>query len=332
MNSNYGGLEIFFSYPPAEGLSVSLSTNIGGVASFREIDDEAEASNISVKISSEYDAETDKVFIIIESILGIETVDKEDFTCDLDSIEAFDLSIFFFNARISVYLNKKWVYSYNMYQVVYPVTMETSLIVNGDTATLTNIKNVEIPDGREAVYVDYESTSDNAFSSIIQERPIEIFSAVDRKAEFTYDATKNDVEGILIKTYEVTENDSRSVSSDGLVYAIDVGVSIDLWVAENLGLITRLYRLSELDSGVERAAAALQKRARQSIYQVGTTGRFDPRLEISDVLTLTGVILTGTQTPITDRVILEDISFSILDGSYRQNTNGRRDVDNVEGS
>jgi hypothetical protein len=222
-----------------------------------------------------------------------------------------------------------WVYTYSLSTVSYPITITQTLRADGNDITLSNLRRVELCDGREAVYVDYESNNDSAIGSIIQERPIESFPAVDRMVEFTYDATKDDRDAIKTTAYDDAEADNSQTSSDGLVYSMDVGISLDPFVAKELGLITRLYRLPELDSGVDRAVAAIQRRARQSRNKVGTTGRFDPCLEVSDVLVFDGVIVTGTNREINDRVILEDISFTIADGEYRQSISGRRDVDNV---
>jgi hypothetical protein len=84
-----------------------------------------------------------------------------------------------------------------------------------------------------------------------------------------------------------------------------------------------------LDTGIVRASSAIQKRARQSQYRIGTTGRFDPRLEIADVQVFDGIVITGTNTVINDRMIIEGISINISDGNYSQSISGRRDVDNV---
>jgi hypothetical protein len=328
MNTNYGGLQLLFSYPPTDVITVSLKTNIGGIASFKNATSNSVSQDITVRISSELDVPSDRIFIIVETILGSNVVDRSDYTCDHSVIEQFDIELFFFNTRISVYINQKWIYSYSLATVVYPVTIQPTLVINGGTVLLTNINNVELCDGRNAVYVDYESNSDNAISSIVQERPIQILAAIDRAAEFTYNATKEEVPGNMIKTYEVTEESARQASSDGLVYAIDVGISIDTWMAEHVGFITKLYRLSELDSGVERAVSALQKRARQSMFPVGMSGRFDPRLEVADIV-LVSFVASGTARAVSDRVIVEDITMNIQDGVYQQSINGRRDVDVV---
>jgi hypothetical protein len=326
MNTAYGSVELFFSYLPVEGETVTLITNITGIRSFAGTED-LTLLPISVTIGMYNDGDD---YVVVQTLLGDEVVDQSDYFYDQTIADkTFDVRIFFFNARISVYLNDKWVYTYGLRTVSYPVTITQTLRADGNDITLSDLRRVELADGREAVYVDYESNSDNAISSIIQERPIESLAAIDRMIEFTYDATKDDRNALKISSYEDQVADNSQTSSDGLVYSMDVGISLDAFTAEELGLITRLYRLPELDSGIDRAVAAIQRRARQSRIKVGTSGRFDPCLEISDVLVLDGVVVTGTSRIVSDRVIVEDVTFSVADGECRQSSSGRRDVDNV---
>lgn len=324
MNSEYGSLDVRLLYTPASGLSVLLQTNLLGVRSFFEIDDERIPLEISVEIKSVFDVVWSYT---IATLIGGEIVDQSDFPALPGALADYDMRIFFSNARISVYASNKWIYSYNMLSIAYPSTQDLSLKAVGEGVTLLNVRRVEIADAREAVYVDYESNSDNAIASVIQERPIENLSAIERAAEFTYSAVKDEVLLGKASSYEDTVSDNPQTSSDGLVYSMDVGISIDPWVAKHLGFITRLYRLPELDSGVERAVGSLQKRGRQSRSKVTIQHRINPLLEVSDIYVMDGTIVTGTSRVINDRVVVEDIGININDGSYRQTTSGRRDVD-----
>lgn len=328
MNSSYGSFDLLFSYVPSVDREISILTNVNGVPSFFPVDAEALAYPISVRILTFFDEEnTEMEFFRFQTWVGDEKVDQSDYPSDAESVDRYDVRVFFMNTRISVYINDKWVYSYAMNSIVYTEPVDLWLMAIGENVTVVDIVNREIADGREAVYVDYEANTDSAFSSIVQERPIEAYPAIGRAIQFTYNATKDEVPAVKLTSYREREGANMQVSSDGLVYAIDVGISIDQFVAEKLGMITRMYRLSELDTGVARAASALQRKARQSIYSARTVGRLDPRLEIGDVQTLDSVIISGTRTPITDRIIIEEISIQLSDGEFRQTITGRRDVD-----
>jgi len=320
----YGGIEIFFTYTPSDLLSIFLVTNIMGLPSFANSEDEVVRA-VSVKISSRTDV-SGKIFVVVSTYLASTEIDKSDYPRDFEEYSVFNVRVFLFNDRISVYINSKWVYSYCLGAVSYPDVITQSLNPVGDGVTVTNVRVVELCDGREAVYVDYESTSDNAISSIIQERPIEVLSAVGRAAEFTYGYTKNNVGAQKIDSYDESEADNSQMSSDGLVYARDVSISIDTYIAEHFGLITRLYRLPDIDNGIARAIKAIQRKARQSIYHVDTAGRLDPRLEVADVHVFDNVIVTGTGRVINVNNIIEDIGITISDGVYRQTTKGRREI------
>lgn len=327
MNSKYGSLEIYFTYIPEIVSSVSLITNINGSGSFSEENSFGNELPISVRLSFLYESGLGAFMIVIETLTGSYVVDRSDYPIGASFLSNVNARIFFYDNRVSVYINKKWIYSYNLGTVSYPDVIVKKLSSTSDMI-VTNIVDVEICDGREAIFVDYESTSDNAMSSIILDRPIEIFSSTNRAAMFTYGAVKEDVNGLFISSYSRTENGNSSASSDGLVYSSDVGISIDKYVAKNLGLITRMYRLSDLDSGVERAVTAIQRKARQSRISVSTSGRFDPRLEVADVQVIDANI-SGTLTRIQDRVIVENVSISIGDGNYSQSITARREVDSV---
>jgi hypothetical protein len=328
LNAAYGSLELHFSYAPTSAISVTVSTNICGTASFAEID----ASDLPLPISLNISTELSEIavgYIVCKMMVGGVVVDRSDYQRDVVDSSTVNIVVFFFNARVSVYLNSKWVYSYNLATVSYPKEITQSLTAVGQATTISNINLVELSDGREALFVDYESNGDNAISSIIQERPIENYPAVGRYSEFTYTAVKNDIVIYGISSYDAVESDSPSESSDGLVYSMDVGISIDLFTAKKLGLVTRLYRLPDLDSGVERAVTAIQKKARQSRHRITIISRLDPRLEVADVVVLNEVVITGTGTKVTDRVIVEDVSIAIQDGEYRSTITGRRDVDGL---
>lgn len=325
----YGSLELFFSYLPEFNVTVDLVTSVLGVSSFSPSDSDPIYEPVSLRIGSAYDATEDRMYFTIASYVGEEAAETCDFTCDKDQLDEYRIRVFFFNKRLSIYINNKWIYSYSLALVDYPDDIDMSLIVNGGSLTIEQINVVELCDGRDAVYVDYEANTDSALSSIIQERPIEMYPGINRTMQFTYDSTKEDVESVFIRRYEDSEQDNTGISSDGLVYALDVSISVDESTAKELGFITKMYRLSDLDTGISKAVKALQKRARQSRHKISITTRVDPRLEIADVYVLDGIIPTGTDTPIYDRVIVEDLSINLSDGINSMTISGRRDVDNV---
>lgn len=327
MDRSYGGLELFLSYVPGSSISILMTTNVLGYPSFAPSSSSDVLGIVSTRIASLVDVDTSDTFFVINTEIDGEIVDSSDYSCNAVSVDLFKIRIFYYNTRISVYINDKWVYSYALATTEYSDENILMLRSVGASINITNIKNVELYDGRDAVFADYEATSDNTIQSIIQQRPIEIYPGVDRNYEFTYDATKEDVDAHNIRQFSKDTKDNSQMSSDGLVYSNDVSISTDLWVARNVGFITRMMRLSELDTGASRAAASLQKRARQSRYQISNSGRLDPRLEVADVQVFDATPVSGTSRTITERAIVEDVQINISDGSYSQSITARSDVD-----
>jgi hypothetical protein len=226
---------------------------------------------------------------------------------------------------VSIYCNDLWVYTYVFGLVNWPDVVQVALKNSSASqdVTVTDIRLIELADPREAVYIDYEATVDSAIQSIIQQRPIQIFPEVGREIAFTYSAVKDVVGAHHVTSYEEATKDSQSLSSDGLVYYTDVAISVSRKTAEEVGLITKLYRLSELNSGALNAAARLQELALERRKMVTINMRLDPRIEIADNL-LIDEILSGTGTHIVDNVIVEDVSISIQNGNYSMRIVARR--------
>lgn len=319
-NPKYGSLEVFYTYPSNTAKSIELLTNIQGVKQFAVGFEELE--DCQVNVTSLLD--TGEIFVKVQVLLGGVVIDESDFPTYQGSNIDFAVRIFFFDHLLSVSLNDKWVYSYAFATMAYSADGTTaSLKMEGATTTVTDIRRVELSDGREAVYVDYEASTDNAIQSVIQQRPVQVLPHVNRKLTFTYAAEKDDVDAVFVEKYEEQYTHPGSLSSDGLVYAEDVGVSIDLETAKEVGLITKLYRLSELNTGAEEAAYMMQKRAREQRIRKTVTQRLDPRIEVTDVLHL-DLVTTSTNRHLVEDIIVEDVRISLRDGDSSMVISGRR--------
>lgn len=319
--STYGSLEAFFTYPSDTDKSIDLLTNIQGVKQFNVGLNALE--NITVRITSTKQG-YDPAFIQIQVYLGGTLVDQSDFSTYTETEIDFSVRMFFFDQFLSVSLNDKWVYSYAFALVAYDVEGTTASIkLNGATTTITGIRKAELADGREAIYVDYESNTESAIQSIIQQRPIQQLAHVNRKLSFTYRAEKDTIDAVYVNRYEERYSHPNQLSSDGLVYGYDVGVSIDLDTARDVGFITRLYRLPDLNTGAIQAAGTMQRQARERRVQPSVTQRLDLRVEQTDVLNVS-LIATGTDTLIERQIIVENISISLRDGEWSMSLSGRK--------
>jgi hypothetical protein len=257
--------------------------------------------------------------ITVETRLDNSTVDAADY--DIGGATLLAMWVFIYSNAISIYCNGRWIYSYVMSFTKYVAYTTVASLVT--SATLTDIRREEIPDWRDAVFVDYEATGDGALQSVIQQRPIWTFPAIDRVLSFTYHAIKDTLTAIRVHNYNNEEVNPADLSSDGLVNYYDVGVSSYALAAEEIGLVTRLYRLSELDIGGIEAARTIQEIALEHSNPIDGQMRLDPRIEISDLLHF-DLICTGTGTHIEDDAIVENVEITLQDGVYNQHITGRR--------
>jgi hypothetical protein len=319
LTSAFGSLEVFFTYPSNVAKSIDLLTNIQGVQQFGPEPEELEDVTISVTSV----AYSGTIYIQIQTTLGTVVVDQSDFSTYQTTAIDFAVRIFFFDQFVSVYLNNKWVYSYAFSSVAYADDTTASIKLNGATTTITGIRRVELSDGREAIFVDYESNTESAIQSIIQQRPILMLPHVNRKLSFTYRAEKDTISAVFVNRYTERISHPSQLSSDGLVYSDDVGVSIDTETAREVGFITKLYRLPELTNGAIRAAGTLQRQARERRIAPTVAQRMDPRIELTDVLHVS-LTVAGTLRQIDRYIVVENPSIAMKDGDYSMNITGRK--------
>ena len=314
-----GGIEVFYSYENASGIEVKILTNLKAIAQYKDpIIDTYYPADVSF---STYES-GGVSFAQCKTYINGEVVDQSDFDFQCAAIQHISNRVVFNNTCVSIYCNDLCVYTYNFTDTTWTDPIQVKLQVNGGTLAI-DMTNVEIADPREAVYIDYESTTDSAIQSIIQQRPIQIFSEVGRANTFTYAATRGAVDAHHLLSYEEKTQDNNNLSSDGLVYYVDVGVSMSELTAEEVGLITRLYRFSELDSGALQAAKRVQQIAIEQRKMVTVSGRFDARLQIADRLVI-DTIITSTLRHVVDEIIVEGITLNLSNGSYSMQVTGRR--------
>ena len=317
MSAEHGGLEVFFSFIPVIGRAVLLTTNIQVLDAYATI----AAGDLKVSVQMETIDATQ--YVLFKTYAGNSLIDQSNFQLGDNVNLELDIRIFIYDQYVSGYCNDRCVYDYAFSSAVYPSAILASLSITNGPLTLSNISRKELNDQREAVFVDYEANTESAIQSIIQQRPIEMNAGVNRELEFTYSSTKDSVTAHHVKRYENVLEDNLQLSSDGIVYYEDVGIAINEDTAEQVGLITRMYRLSELSSGAISAAEKYQRTALQKRNAVSLDMRLDPRLEVRDILDI-NLIAAGTQRNIVDNIIVEEIQIRLEDGNYRTSLSGRK--------
>jgi hypothetical protein len=320
----YGSLDIQFDVTFKDSARIILNSGIYAVPAFQTTDIADTYSFYVVLTTETIDGSTYAVSSIEMNSAAIDTgyyplgesyVHREE-----------HVRFFLHNKCVSIYIGGRCVYSYIFSNVDYPTgtyTIQLSVQTSVGSLTFHNIKRVELCDYRDAVYVDYEATADSAMQSVIQERPVQIFSEPDRSLSFTYHVIKDILDAHHIREYVTAIQPNNNISSDGLIYYTNVSINTYQNAADEVGLITKLYRLSNLEMGAQQATAILQRLALERRYPIQLRLRLDPRYVIADQLDI-DVVLTGTGTHITDSCIVEDIQTFVENGNYYQEISGRR--------
>ena len=319
MNEPIGGCDIRFTVPgfPVKG-GVELVTNFSiqpdltdPIATFpensllivRQID------GADIYIGSSKTAYVEGIFYPCETISKIR--------------------VLFHNEFCTVYIDEKWIYTFSFEYIKYPEALTAQLAfydgteAQSGTLSISNIEIKELCDWRDAIFIDLETNAANAIQSIIQQRPVEILPRSNGAIDFFYEPnTRSQVSLSNIRRHTITEEDSKSASSDGIVYYSDVAVISDESTLEEVGFITRMIRVPELDSGALRAAKVAQKKARQSMHKHHVEGRINLALEVDDVATTSYTPANESQAR-NDSFIVETIQMDLSNGNFTMVAEGR---------
>lgn len=230
------------------------------------------------------------------------------------------------NEFCTIYIDGVWVHTFAFKKVFHNVVPTVYMrYTGGPNLTVTNIRLKELADWREAIFIDMETTSQNALSTVILQRPIEMYPTYDGGMRFVYqpDRLSAPVKFVRSKNYE--EVDSSTAASDAIVYFTNVAVTIDEDYAEDVGFVTRMYRFPDLDNGAVLAAQIIQRKSRQqeSMHQI--EARYSPRFEIGDIAQV-NYITAGPQKVVAKEVIIEGLSINIEPGRNRMQITGRENI------
>ena len=317
--ANRGTIDLSFTLNSITGTPViTLLTNITADPKY------APETGLDVSIFMTVEEIGGLKYIVFGTNLDSVAIDQQNFLLGTFTNSILNIRVFIYDQYIAAYCNDACVYDYSLVNPTWSTPLTLSLQSDTDNTDITDVVLRELPDFRDAVYVDYEATTESAIQSIIQQRPIEISAEVGREINFTYDATKDVVPAHHVKSFSDTLQDNLQISSDGIVYYEDVAVVVNSDTAEQIGFVTRMYRLSELSTGAVEAAEKMQRVAleRRHNYSLALT-RVDPRIEPRDVIDI-DLIVTGTLRNIVESIVVENLNISIRDGQYTMNISGRK--------
>jgi hypothetical protein len=235
--------------------------------------------------------------------------------------------------NIGFYHNGQWVTTVALNEIDY----ENSLIITLSTSTssliLSNIRESDLSDWREAIYIDLETDGTSALSSVIQQRPIEMFAKPDGSIDFWYDATRTTVTaGREPRTHSYSHVFPSSGASDAIIYGLkDVKTIQDENFARVVGFATKMMRMPDLGIGAMRAAHIILKRLLESAHKHSVDIRPDLELEPGDVYTVSYDDQNKVPSARTASIVVEAVSYefraSEAQATARMQIQGREEYD-----
>lgn len=261
--------------------------------------------------------------------------DPEYIQISLDPSKAHVMRVLFHEEFASLYADGVWLatFAYGKDNLIWPTNDEQLYLYAyaSTSKTLSNVSLSELFDWREAIYVESELSAKSALGSVIQERPVEMAPTPLGDLQFSYNITRDQVTYTstqakkLFFTHARSDGTSGDAGSDAVVYFLDITFASSQAFAEEEGFLTRVYKLSGLNTGAGVAASILLEKAYERQFAHSLTMRPDPRVEVGDRISFT-YIVPGTAREVTYNIIVEDIGISIEEGNYIMNVRGREDV------
>jgi hypothetical protein len=188
---------------------------------------------------------------------------------------------------IDVFIGRVHVLSYHPEYMHWLDDIRYLAYINGDCVANHIWTISELPDSRDAVFIDLESTGNTAIESVIQQRPVRTVPHISglRGSEVEFYYWKIDQDEYQLSKQErvvYTSRPDAQSASDAIVYSYTVKIVEDTRYLEDRGFRTVLYRLPDLEAGYASAAEVILNRARKMFEWYNTTCRFNPAIEQGD--------------------------------------------------
>lgn len=307
-----GGYDLeFYCESLDDGDSIIVSSNIAVTLADAEIP--SEAVNYIV-----IERDQDEYYAIVKDKNETE-IDRYVFELEGECLGL--IRVVFHNEFCTVYVHDTWLHTFSFIYVYHPEEIDVYLSCNPDTIEITDVRLKELADWREAIFIDLETTGQNAIGSVILQRPLEIFPSSDGKLRFFYNVERDEVEVDFVHKYFRGESDNQASSSDAIVYFTRTGIVNDRICAQETGFITRLIRLPDLDNGAIPAAKKIQQMAREDGSKRRLSARLDARIEPGDIVTINKVANT---TLVDDSIVVESIGITVSDRDSSMEISGRK--------
>jgi hypothetical protein len=270
--------------------------------------------------------------------------DAEYINTDFDPALSYDVRILFHGTFCSIYLDQIWAATFSYAEeddvsgswdrvVTWPDQQIKLYLYSNTTGYIaTNVEVTELFDWREAIYVESETNAASALGSVIQERPIENTPTVGGGMAFSYFLVRDDIEYLptMSKSMIDQHNDSKgtisNAGSDAIVIYTDVAFAEFSKFAETEGFLTRVLKLSNLETGAKKTAIIMLKKAWEHQYKHDLMLMPDIRFQAGDRF-IFAYKLSGTDRYEQHTCIIENLNIRLSEGMYEMGLNGYRSTE-----
>lgn len=270
------------------------------------------------------------------------TEDDEYIDTDFNPSLSYEVRVLFHGVFCSVYLDNIWAatFAYAKEDDACPACAEkiltwpdqqVKLYLYSNTTgyTVTDILVTELFDWREAIYVESETNAASALGSVIQERPIENSPTVEGGVAFSYFLVRDYIEYLptdaknLITKHAAGKGTISGAGSDAIVIYTDVEFVEFSKFADTEGFLTRVLKLSNLDTGARKTAIIMLKKAWEHQFSHDVSMMPDVRFQVGDRFVY-AYRLAGTGRYEQYSCIVEDLNIRLSEGSYEMGIDGYR--------
>jgi hypothetical protein len=270
-----------------------------------------------------------------------DAVEDDEYINTLFAVDkAYDVRVLFHSVYCSIYLDGVWAHTFSYAEVddacknctekiiTWPDQQITLYLHSNDTGySATDILVTELFDWREAIYVESETNAASALQSVIQERPIENSPTIDGGVSFSYFLIRDDIEYLptdsrnLINRHVADKGTMSEAGSDAIVIYTDVEFAEFSKFADTEGFLTRVLKLSNLETGARKTAIIMLQKAWEHQFGHSIQMMPDVRFQIGDRF-IFAYRLSGTGRYEQHTCIVEDLNMMLSEGSYEMGISG----------
>ena len=254
----------------------------------------------------------------------------------------YEVRVLFHGTYCSVYLDDVWAATFSYAEendidgdytkvVTWPEQQIKLYMYSNQAATyqVNDILVTELFDWREAVYVESETNAASALGSVIQERPIENSPTIAGGMSFSYFLVRDNIEYLptdarnLINNHHSGKETMPSAGSDAIVIFADVDFAEFPNFADTEGFLTRVLKLSNLETGARKTAIIKLRKAWEHQWQHDILLSPDLRFQVGDRF-IFAYRLSGTGRYEQHTCIIENLNMHFTEGNYEMALDGYR--------